>query len=325
VLRSGSPVPRTAPATAKPTPSPTPVPSPTATAVGSVPQTLCIGGQVYTLASHDEFNLDSHLSITDNRIGDIGSAAWSDSFSWARENTGLDGTDDSYYPSMATVAAWGVAPVEQLEPGVGVKLNGEPVPAAHLNDTSTVCEDGTCRGHLGGLLTSPKGYANGYWEFKAKFPSTAGWWPALWLLNESGAGLYNETDVMEAWGPHALGPNFVEQTEILNAGQGPAPYARTSVPTDSTQMHTYAALITPSYVGFYIDNAAKSKQLTRSNSTAPLNPILDLESCAPTSWCAPAPPAGQSATMTVEHYRYYAPPIKSTPCAPPYDVPAIPA
>jgi hypothetical protein len=289
----------------------------------NVPQKLCIGGQTFTLAAHDEFDLDATLNVTDRPPNSASPATWSDQYSFGRVNTGLDGTDDSFYPSLATVQAWSVPPVVSLVRGEGVALRAYPVPAAHARDAATVCIDGTCRGHLAGLLTSPQAYANGYWEYEAQIPTGQGWWPALWLLNESGSGPYAETDVVEAWGPSLLGANVVQQTQVVRGDSDPNLRVRTTVPTAASAMHTYAALVGSSNVVFYIDGKPTSGRIPRPNAKgALLNPVMNLESCTSTTWCAPAPPAGTTESMLVEHYRYYAPPTTPAPCAPPYDLPA---
>ena len=137
------------------------------------PKTLCIGGQLYTLTSHDEFNKDSKLSVTDDVAKAGNPRMWSNGFTYGRQQN--TGTDDSYYPSMATLAAWGAPPVVELVPGIGVKLSAYPVPPTHANDKDTVCVDGTCRHYVAGLLTSGEAYPFGYWEYKAQVPVTEGW------------------------------------------------------------------------------------------------------------------------------------------------------
>ena len=54
-------------------------------------------------------------------------------------------------------------------------------------------------------------------------------------------------------------------------------YARLTVPT---AMHSYAAIVTPSYTGFYIENVATSGKILPSGSTAPMLPIMNLQTFA---------------------------------------------
>jgi len=159
-------------------------------------------------------------------------------------------------------------------------------------------------------------------------PQAVGWWPALWELNEepNTAGGADELDNMEQVAPILWGTNVVQQTEQCYASDcsyGNNLFAQTTVATGDSAQHTYAALATSSYVGFYVDNVAKSTQFTRF-SNAPLMPIINFQVCTNNSWCEPAPAAGATAQMIVKYYRYYAPPATSDPCPTPYDVPALP-
>lgn len=240
---------------------------------------------------------------------------WSNGFTYGRQQN--TGTDDSYYPSMATLAAWGAPPVVELVPGIGVKLSAYPVPPTHANDKDTVCVDGTCRHYVAGLLTRGEAYPFGYWEYKAQVPVTKGWWPALGELS-GGNGIYNEVDNLEVFS-EVTGLNVMQQT--MQGSKSMPSYARLTVPTASTAMHSYAAIVTPSYTGFYIENVATSGKILPSGSTAPMLPIMNLHTFADGSWGAPS--AGNStASILVEHYRYYAPPEPATPCAT-SDVPQI--
>jgi hypothetical protein len=274
----------------------------------SVPTTLCIDGNAFSLASHDEFNRDSVLPIANAPADDAG--LWFNEYCYDRLNTGLDGNDDSYYPSTELLTQWQLPPVVSLSDG-GAHINAYPVPAAHLGD-SVLCDDGVaCRGHLAGFLSAqaPYSYKEGYWEFKAAVPSSTGFWPALWLVNNTCAGSYNEVDVLEVF--PSCGPNEARQTLQLDndAGQhaNGGPFVDLDAAAVST-MHTYSALVTSTSVVFYFDGAATSTRLRRSpaSESAPLSAILNLETFAAHAFC-PAPPDGGSASMLVEHYRYYAP------------------
>lgn len=294
-----------------------PLPPPAPTPASTIRNTLCIGGETYLLTSNDEFNQDQTLDITDSGPAPgqgAGTHMWSSTYSYGRTN--LKGIDDSYYPSSATLASWGAPPVLQLIPGKGLEVRAYPVPAAHANDAATVCSDGTCRHYLAGLLTSQQAFVNGYWEFKAEVPAEERWWPALWLLNESNSGAYNENDVLEIFG-NSIGQGAVQQTIVSNNSQN----VRATISTAATQMHIYATLETPNYVGYYIDGVPTSKRLGRPAATTAMNPIINLESCTASSFCAPGAQATDTASMTIEHYRYYAP--MGTACSN-NDLPAIP-
>ena len=113
-----------------------------------VAASLCIGqpsgtGLTYNLVSHDEFDQDAALNTGAPVAADLNvsdtydppaltaakKTTWSDSYSFGRENGGLDGTDDSAYPSFADISTWqkeyGASKYPStiaLEAGVGVKL-----------------------------------------------------------------------------------------------------------------------------------------------------------------------------------------------------------
>ena len=303
-------------------PAAQPTASSAAFAQGYPARKLCIGGQTYTLRDHDEFDRDSTLSVSDI-WPPSGGKVWSNRFQWGRTNN--PGTDDAYYPDRATVAAWGVPPVAAIVPGAGVSLSAYPVPRAFASDSSTVCSARPCRGHLAGLLTSNASHASGYWVFSAKLPSGDGWWPAVWLQNETGSGGYDELDNEEEWGPSQFGPNVVQQTQqcVSPACSGPSLYERTTVTTSATAQHTYGALATSNYVGFYIDNVPTTSRYPRFTQSG-LDPIMNLQVCTKDSYCAPAPATDARAAMIVKYYRYYAPPDKPAPCPEPYDLPPLP-
>ena len=284
-------------------------------AVGA-PGTLCIGGEVYDLASHDEFDQDTSLSVSDTWPTPPGTK-WTNRFQYGRTNN--PGTDDAYYPSKETVAAWGAPPVAELAPGVGVKLTSYLVPQAHANDP-ILCEGGACRKHLAGLLSSSEAHATGFWVYSVQTPGGPGWWPAAWLLNQTTMGEYNEIDNLEQWGPATFGPNVVVQTRQLPMN---SPNVKLTIASASSAQHTYAAIVTDSFTGFYIDGVPSSKRLARGPTT-PMSPIMNLQSCI-AGWCAPGPDPSGTGTMIVRYYRYYAPTSTAKTCAPPFDLPALAA
>jgi len=288
------------------------------------PATLCIGGQLYTLADHDEFAQDGSLSVSDTWPPASGTR-WSNRYQWGRTNN--PGGDDSYYPSLADLASWGLPPVAQILPGVGLAVDSYPVttPTPSAEET-TLCADGTCRGHLSGLLSNTNVYTSGYWVYSAQLPSGNGWWPAVWELNETTMGCYDELDNLEQWSPDVFGAGSVSQTEQLSSGAcavdgGTALGHKTIVATSDSAFHTYGALATSTYVGFYIDAMATTKQLPRYAVT-PLNPIIQVQVCI-ASWCQPYAGPTDTARMIVQYYRYYAPPPTPTSCPAPYDLPGL--
>jgi hypothetical protein len=360
---------------ANPSPSPSPTISPTAIPTGAV-ASLCIGqpsgtGLTYNLASHDEFNLDHALNTAAPIAGDLNvsdnygpaflasakQTTWSNIFSFGRENGGLDGTDDSAYPSFANIATWqseygasNYPNTIQLEPGVGVQLLAYPAPQPVPSDVEALlCADGTCRHNLGGLMDANinNAYEYGYWIYSAEVPdgrsSAPGFWPSDWTLCESvcspSGNNYYEMDTFEVFST-LLGQGTFDQTlqpENPASGTpqtiGPGPITgqqldRLNSPTLQTAFHQYSELSSPTYVGFWFDNVAESGALNQvpaaQNPNNPgVNPIMEMQTCTSNSYCAPGVgPTQAPGVMTEQYYRHYAPSTVS--CGPPYDVPAQP-
>jgi hypothetical protein len=326
---------------------------------------------VYNLASHDEFDKDAALNTGSPIAGDLNvsdsygpaflagakQTTWSNSYSFGRENGGLDGTDDSSYPSFADMATWqkeygasNYPSVIQLKPGVGVQLLAYAAPQPVPHDVQAfLCSDGTCRHNLGGLMDGNvnNAYEYGYWVYSAEVPDgrsgAPGFWPSDWTLCEtvcSGSGNnYYEMDTFEVFST-LLGQGTFDQTlQPENPGQptgqtmGPGPITGQQLDrlwngTLQTQFHQYAELSSPNYVGFWFDNVAESGALNQvpaaQNPKNPgVSPIMVMQTCTWTSYCAPGVGATQApGVMTEQYYRHYAPSTMT--CGPPYDVPAQP-
>ncbi len=357
------------------TPSASPQPTGTLGSSTAVAASLCIGqpsgtGLTYNLVSHDEFDQDTALNTGAPIAGDLNvsdtydppalpaakKTTWSNSYSFGRENGGLDGTDDSAYPSFANIATWqkeyGASKYQStiaLDPGVGVKLIGYPAPQPIPSDVKAfLCGDGTCRHNLGGLMDGNlhNAYEYGYWVYSAEVPdgrrSAPGYWPSDWTLCETSCGAgnnYYEMDTFEVFST-LLGQGTFDQTlqpenPGASSGQshGPGPITGAQLDTVSSssmqsQFHQYAELSSPTYVGFWFDNVAKSGALNQvpaaKNGSYPgVSPIMVVQSCVSTSYCAPGVGATEApGFMTEQYYRHYAP--SAVKCGPPYDVPAQP-
>jgi hypothetical protein len=283
---------------------------------------------------------------------------WSNSFSFGHTNPGLAGTDDSAYPTFADIAKWqqeyGASKFPntiQLVPGVGVQLAAYPVPQPVPSDVeSFLCSDGTCRHNLGGLMDGNinNAYEYGYWVYSAEVPdgrpSAPGFWPSDWTLCETSCSPtnnnYYEMDTFEVFGT-LLGQGGFHQTlqaenPDASTGQttGPGPITGNQLAAEQnstiqTQFHTYAEISTPSYVGFYFDNVARSGRLNQvpaaNNASNPgVSPIMEMQTCSSSSYCAPGVgPTQAEGVMTEQYYRHYAP--TTITCGPPFDVPAQPA
>jgi beta-glucanase (GH16 family) len=166
-----------------------------------------------------------------------------------------------------------------------------------------------------GLLASVDTHGNGfsqalgYFEIRMKLPAGVGVWPSFWLAGISGVqsppvpGLKSaEIDILEQYGDD---PTSAYQTvhvwgEAYGIGNWCCEYGMTS------DYHTYAALVNPDYIHFYMDGVEQWKTPTPPEATQPLYVMVDL-----------ALGGGQSTDNTpnpsqllVDYIRVYAPPGK---------------
>ena len=277
------------------------------------PSTLCVGGQLYTLADNDNFANDSTIAQSDLWPPPTGTE-WSNQYSFGRTNNA--GSDLALYPSQHQMAAlWPSSPpVLALVPGVGLAVNAYPVPTPTSSAQMTaLCNndnggDTTCRKYLAGLLSNNQSHVTGYWEYTAQLPpnNAAGqsWWPAVWTLNETGTGNYTEYDNEEQWPAAVLGANVVQQTEqCVSPCSGSAHYQRTTLATSQTAMHSYGVYVSNSFAGFYIDRSPTTYQYP-INATGAIDPIIQLQVNGAYG-VTPGPTA--SAQMLVQDYVYYSP------------------
>jgi len=148
-------------------------------------------------------------------------------------------------------------------------------------------EQGVTKQYTSARLNSKFAFQYGKIEVRAKLPSGAGTWPAIWMLgkniDEDGAywddmGFGNtawpacgEIDIMEHWGDNQ---NFVQ-----SAIHSPSSYGNTinkggqTVPTASTSFHTYTMYWTPDELIFSVDSLIHYtyKPAQYNSSTWPFN------------------------------------------------------
>jgi beta-glucanase (GH16 family) len=163
----------------------------------------------------------------------------------------------------------------------------------------------------------------GYFEMKAELPAGQGFWPAFWLLPESGAWP-PELDVMEVLGNNTgVLYNTVHTNELgyhTMAGDGGV-----SVADMSSGYHTYGVDWEPDNITFYFDGHAVYQTATPSDMNAPMYMIANLADGG--YW--PGGADGQTGQMNIDYIRAYAagpdasaPPVFDPAPAPPAADPA---
>jgi beta-glucanase (GH16 family) len=173
-----------------------------------------------------------------------------------------------------------------------------------------------------GLLCSMdwagQGFAQalGYFEVRMKLPNGVGLWPSFWL--DGVASLLNrnaknpEIDVLEEYGNnpttayltvHVWNP---DGSCAYGIGNGPG----CPITGMTSSFHTYAVLVNPDYVHFYIDGAEVWETPTTPEMTEPLYVMVDLAM----GHGQPENNTPNPSQLLVDYIRVYAPP---TPAASP--------
>lgn len=144
-------------------------------------------------------------------------------------------------------------------------------------------------------------------EFRAKLPAGGGTWPALWMLGSnyetSPWPACGEIDVMEHVGNQQ---NKVFSTLHFPGNSGSnAVGGQTTVPTASTEFHTYSAEWSPTFIKFYVDN---NLFFTFNNSASlPFNNkfFIIMNMAMGGNFGGTVDPAVTAATMEVDYVRVY--------------------
>ena len=112
-------------------------------------------------------------------------------------------------------------------------------------------------------LASKTSWLYGKFEIKAKLPTGNGMWPAIWLMPKD--SLYGEwpqsgeIDIMENVGKEPEWIHGSLHSSKYNFRNGNQVTAKTEVPTNSSEYHTYGAIWTPEYIEFLVDDVSYLK------------------------------------------------------------------
>ncbi|MGZ3346976.1 MAG: family 16 glycosylhydrolase [Caulobacteraceae bacterium] len=141
----------------------------------------------------------------------------------------------------------------------------------------------------------------GYFEMRAQLPAGQGFWPAFWLLPESGAWP-PELDVMEVLGSNTS----VLYNTVHSAATGGHTIVGdggVTVADMSTGYHTYGVDWEPDYITWYFDGQALYKTATPSDMNQPMFMIANL--AAGGYWPGSVTP-GSVGQMNIDYIRAYA-------------------
>lgn len=160
-------------------------------------------------------------------------------------------------------------------------------------------------GVLSTVDNTGKGFSQkyGYFEMKAKFPSSKGTWPAFWLLNTATrvdnhvpAG---EIDIVEGY---MFAPNYINTTlHDWTPNAAALPHHLAKVADMSDGFHTYGMLWTAKTMTFYFDHAVIFETPTPEIMQQPYYPIIDLGLGG--GW--PTDETPQRSDMIVQYVRVY--------------------
>jgi len=165
-----------------------------------------------------------------------------------------------------------------------------------------------------GDFTSGRIESNGKFSFKygkvvirAKLPTGAGTWPAVWMLGSdigtAGWPACGEIDILESVGKE---PNINHSSLHSPGRSGNTPDTGTiNVPNDNTEFHIYTADWTEKYIKFYVDD--KLYYTFSNNSTFPFNKdfFLIVNLAMGGNWGGPVDPNFTSSTLEVDYIRVY--------------------
>lgn len=183
----------------------------------------------------------------------------------------------------------------------------------------TFTDQGYTKQFTSARLNSKFAFTHGKVEVRAKLPTGAGTWPAIWLLgkniNEPGAywqtqnfgttswPACGEIDIMEHWGTN--------QNYVSSAIHSPSSFGNTvnvggtTISTVSSQFHTYTMVWTPNKIEFSVDSLVHYtyQPAVKNSSTWPfdLDHYLLLNTAIQSSITA----SFTQSTMEIDYVRVY--------------------
>lgn len=177
------------------------------------------------------------LFADDFRGGQLDRAKWETCYPWA-QGSGCTNFGNSelqwFVPQQVAVQNDSLHLQATREPAQGQDAQGRPKTYPYRSGMVSTA------GHFQ--------FTYGHVEFKARAPSGAQLWPAVWLLPASQAPT-PEIDILEAWGQNTHTADF-----FYHRAQGSRVASQAQV--DVTAWHTYALDWTPDGLTWYVDGRA---------------------------------------------------------------------
>ncbi|MES1156677.1 MAG: glycoside hydrolase family 16 protein [Alphaproteobacteria bacterium] len=157
--------------------------------------------------------------------------------------------------------------------------------------------------YLSGLLTTRRSFGQryGYFEIRARLPTTQGTWPAFWLL-PTDSSWPPEIDVVEYLGRE---PNvFYASTHAKPDGRRQDQTGRIEIPGEPGQFHRYGVLWDENEVVWYLDGVEVQRAATPADMHKPMYMLVNL---AIGGWGGVPDPSTPFPThMSVDYVRAYA-------------------
>jgi beta-glucanase (GH16 family)/Ca2+-binding RTX toxin-like protein len=156
--------------------------------------------------------------------------------------------------------------------------------------------------YTSGMISTAPSFAQtyGYFEMKAELPSTAGAWPAFWLIPADGSWP-PELDVMETLtsDPHADYTTWHSGSGGVNTSNGIASF----IPDTTSGFHTYGVLWTKTDLVWYVDGVEVFHQATPADMNKPMFMIANL---ALGGWGGTIDNSAMPAQMKIDYIHAYA-------------------
>ena len=155
--------------------------------------------------------------------------------------------------------------------------------------------------YTSGMLSTQASFAQtyGYFEMRAELPSTAGAWPAFWLIPADGSWP-PELDVMETLtsDPHADYTTWHSGVGGVHTSNGVASF----IPDTSSGFHTYGVLWTATDLTWYVDGVEVFHQATPADMNKPMFMIANL---ALGGWGGAIDNSAMPAQMKIDYIHAY--------------------
>ncbi len=173
--------------------------------------------------------------------------AWSDEFSSTSLNTSLWWAQDNPFPTNDSLHDY--QPGQVSVSGGNLVIKSENLPGRNGPGT-----------YLSGAVTSTALQKYGRWDVRAKLPTSAGMWPAIWLLSDAPWPSQGEIDIMENRGTQPTLTSSAFHYGDDNPFEHKFTYTEQTSVHDGANVnyhnsfHTYSVEWDPKQIRFYVDD-----------------------------------------------------------------------